>query len=81
MGGRPTGHPHERLPHRLTEMAERVPELYALLRKHGHVAPVIRLQADPVIAGDLLPGAPEGTGSHPDGEAVAAVKPQTDLAR
>ena len=39
----------------LIELAERVPELYALLRKHGHVPPVIRLQADPVIAGELPP--------------------------
>ena len=59
----------------LIELAERVPELYALLRKHGHVPPVIRLQADPVIAGELPPRAPSGTGlQHREGEPVAAAE-------
>ena len=49
----------------LIELAERVPELYALLRKHGHVPPVIRLQAEPVIAGELPPGAPEAPAQPP----------------
>jgi hypothetical protein len=31
----------------LVELAERYPEVHALLRKYGHVAPVIRLQAEP----------------------------------
>lgn len=63
----------------LIELAGRAPELYALLRKHGHVPPVIRVQPDPVIAGELPPGAPEAVDSpDPVSSREPAQEPQTD---
>lgn len=54
----------------LAELAERVPELYALLRKHGHMPLVVRVQPDSVTDEPMPP-------QPADGEAVATQARQT----